>query len=306
MKKRILLLCALLFTINLQAQNTLRVIKGLVTNQAGEALADKNVEARYYDCNDDTYQEILVESTSDENGYYELWMDICDDETVLVIAYCGGVFQSVDLFSFSENSEEINFNFNCNYDYNCDASFSYTFGEADSDGIPFYFEAINPNNQDYFYEWAFLGAVDFSGDATETPLVHYPTFGQYTVCMQTYIISDPYNVICEFCQSIDAGDAYQSPPTHTTSTTSPGFAQSISLFPNPTSDVVQLNFNLLKKEELTIEVENLLGQQIKQERLLLPNGDNQINLDFNNYTTGLYLITVKSSNGSFSRKVVKE
>ena len=306
MKKRILLFCTLLFTISLQGQSSLRVIKGLVTDQAGQVLTNKRVEARFYDCTDDTNQEILVESISNEEGYYELWLDICDNESIVVIAYCGGVFQSVDVHSFYENSTELNFNFDCNYDYNCDASFSYTYGEPNiEDGaIPFYFTAINPANQDYFYEWAFLGALEENGSHLDTPVVYYPTFGQYTVCMQSYIIGDPFNVVCEFCQSINADLAFQS--FEITHTKTPSFVKNISLFPNPTSNEIQLDFNLLKREELTIEISNLLGQMLKQERIRFPEGKNQLTLDFSNYMSGIYSISVNASNGGFSRRVVKE
>jgi len=308
MKKGILLFTALLFAISLQGQNTLRVIKGLVTDQAGQGLADKRVEARFYDCTDNTNQEILVESISNEEGYYELWLNICDNENIVVIAYCGGDFQSVDGLSFYEDSQEMNFNFDCNYDYNCDASFSYTYGEPNiEDGaIPFYFTAINPNDQDYFYEWAFLGALEEYGAHLDTPFVYYPTYGQYTVCMQTYIIGDPFNIVCEFCQSIDADFAVQS--FEITNTETPNFAQDIRLFPNPTSTKVQLDFNLLKKEELTIEISNLLGQVLKQERRSFQEGKNQLSLDFSNYASGIYSISINASNGSgrFSRRVAKE
>ena len=210
-------------------------------NNGGKFIANKKVEARFYDCNDDTSQEILVESISNEEGYYELWLDICDNEIIVVIAYCGDIFQSVDVFSFHENGTEINFNFDCNYDYNCDASFSYTYGEPNiEDGaIPFYFTAINPNNQDYIYEWNFFGAIEENGSHLDTPFVYYPTFGQYTVCMQTYITGDPFNIVCEFCQSINADLAYQS--SEITKTKSHNNTKVINLFPNPIKNKV-LNF----------------------------------------------------------------
>lgn len=304
MKKILFLCCILLFAVSLQGQ---KIIKGLVTDQAGQVLANKKVEARFYDCTDNTNQEILVESISDEEGYYELELEVCDEDHIVVIAYCGDIFQSVDVFSFHESISEINFNFDCNYDYNCDASFSFTYGEPNIDDatIPFYFTAINPNNQDYFYEWAFLGALEEAGSDSETPVVSYPTYGQYTVCMQTYIQGDPFNVICEFCESINADLAVQSFGT-TTNTEKLSSVQVISLFPNPTNNEVQLDFNLLKKEELTIEISNIFGQIIKQERLWFPIGKNQLNLDFSNYTSGIYLINIKSSNGGFSKRVVKE
>ena len=70
MKIKLLFFCAFLFSVSLQAQNSQRVIKGLVTDQAGQVLADKKVEARFYSCTDETNQQLIVESTSDEEGYY--------------------------------------------------------------------------------------------------------------------------------------------------------------------------------------------------------------------------------------------
>ena len=124
----------------------------------------------------------------------------------MVIAYCEEGFQSVDVFSFDESSKEINFNFDCNFNYNCDAYFIYSFGEPDDNvgGIPFYFTAISPNDEEYFYEWEFLGALGEGASDLDTPLVYYPTYGQYTVCMQSYNIGDPFNIVCEYCHSINA------------------------------------------------------------------------------------------------------
>ncbi len=305
MKSVILLIYTVLFSIGLQGQSTTRVIKGLVTDQAGESLANKIVEARFYDCNDDTNQQILVQSSSNAEGYYELSLDVCDNEEIVVIAYCGDVFQSVDVLAFASDSKVVNFNFDCNYDYNCDASFSFTYGEPDlkMDAIPFYFKAINPNEQNYFYEWFFLGALEENALSIDTPMVYYPTFGQYTVCMQSYVKGDPFNIVCEFCQTINADLAFQSYSTSNTELLS--LEENIKLFPNPSSDEIQLNFDLLKNENLRIEISNHLGQVLQLQDLSFSKGKNQLILDLSDFASGMYVVSVKSSKANFSRKVMK-
>lgn len=306
MKKSILLFCILLFTISMQGQSTMRVMKGYVMDQEGQGLADKKVEARYYDCADESFQEIVIESTSDAEGYYELWLDICDNEPFIVISYCGGVYQCTDGLSFYNDHTALDFNFDCNYDFNCDASFTYTYGEPelDSGAIPFYFEALNPNDEDYMYEWAFLGAVDVEGDSESTPVVHYPIFGQYTICMQTYYIGDPYNIVCEFCESINADLAFQS--FGTTNTESTIIAQSINAYPNPVHDKVYLDFDLIKDQNVIVEVRSHTGHLIKQSDVYCQTRDNQVILDFSAYASGIYLIRVVSTSGAYTKKVCKE
>ena len=289
----------------LNGQELLRTIKGFVQDQSGQGLAYKKVEARYHDCNDATNQELVIETTSDVDGYYELQIELCQEEIVLIIAYCGEGFQSVDFQSFYEDHTELNFNFDCNFDYNCDASFSYTFGEPNmEDGvIPFYFNAVNPNNEDYHYEWSFLGADDIEGSHLDNPIAYYPTFGQYSVCMQTYVVGDPYNVICEFCETINSDLALATFGTTSTQTTI--IADDVYLYPNPVKDEAILAFSILHRDEYTIEIINDMGQSQYLEKVDLNKGRHQIALNFNDFASGVYIVRIKSSNGQLAKKVVK-
>lgn len=74
---------------------------------------------------------------------------------------------------------------------------------------------------------------------------------------------------------------------------------SLQIFPNPVINKATVNFNLSKSSNVTLEVFNLTGKLIKQERLgKLAKGENKIELDMANYITGMYLVKMTDGDKS--------
>ena len=78
-----------------------------------------------------------------------------------------------------------------------------------------------------------------------------------------------------------------------------GFGNEISVYPNPTSSIVNINYNSIIK---SVTLYDTLG------RLLLSQEVNQSNfvLDISNQNKGIYLLKIVTENGSSIEKIVKE
>lgn len=74
----------------------------------------------------------------------------------------------------------------------------------------------------------------------------------------------------------------------------------LSIYPNPASDIITLNINNGNKKELILNIYNVIGDLIRSE--LLKQNPQKINIgDLNN---GVYLIEIKSKEGSEKQKLI--
>ena len=74
------------------------------------------------------------------------------------------------------------------------------------------------------------------------------------------------------------------------------------LFPNPAQDEVYLNFHLLKREVVQLEIINLYGQRSKQKSIDAQAGENAIGLNISHLSPGTYFVRLTRTNGSFDVK----
>ncbi len=78
----------------------------------------------------------------------------------------------------------------------------------------------------------------------------------------------------------------------------------IRIFPNPSNGVFRISFDLQNAGAYTIELNNILGQQIYSEKLELSTGNHIRDFDVRQSGTGLYLMTIKNANQQVIRKVL--
>ncbi|MCF8296964.1 MAG: T9SS type A sorting domain-containing protein [Saprospiraceae bacterium] len=71
--------------------------------------------------------------------------------------------------------------------------------------------------------------------------------------------------------------------------------QDIILFPNPATNICNINFKEITSDNILIEVYNLLGQRIISEKHNLTNNDN-IKLGLNNLVDGNYIVKIQGNN----------
>lgn len=78
----------------------------------------------------------------------------------------------------------------------------------------------------------------------------------------------------------------------------------MKMFPNPASN--QVTINVLSKESTnaTISVTNLTGQLIYSQNISLESGNNQYLLNVSNYTSGFYLVNIRTNTGSTTQKLI--
>jgi hypothetical protein len=70
------------------------------------------------------------------------------------------------------------------------------------------------------------------------------------------------------------------------------FATNVSLYPNPTSDVLNIDLTCTASNMTTIKVLDLSGRLVKQVQVNSIKGDNSFVISFREYTTGIYLLEI--------------
>jgi WD40 repeat protein len=77
------------------------------------------------------------------------------------------------------------------------------------------------------------------------------------------------------------------------------------IYPNPTHDVIQLKFSLDAPQPTTINVLDLLGNNLKTiEDKMLEQGEHIFTIDLTNFSSGVYYLQVRAGNRLFNEKIV--
>ena len=79
----------------------------------------------------------------------------------------------------------------------------------------------------------------------------------------------------------------------------------LQISPNPFSQQLSIEFGLEKNQDLTLEIINLVGQQVFHQFLTGAVGDNQVVLPLSNLQAGSYRVNLTSDEGVISRQIVK-
>jgi len=77
----------------------------------------------------------------------------------------------------------------------------------------------------------------------------------------------------------------------------------IKLFPNPTTDQLNINFNGLKAGESIVTVYDLNGTQVAQRNFGTQAGDSELQMDLSAVPTGLYMINLQQGDYQISEKI---
>jgi len=78
----------------------------------------------------------------------------------------------------------------------------------------------------------------------------------------------------------------------------------VSAFPNPANDVLNVNITLNNNEKVTISMFNTLGQTVITENRNLNAGSNNIQLNTSNLEAGVYMVTVTAGNSTTTSRIV--
>lgn len=78
----------------------------------------------------------------------------------------------------------------------------------------------------------------------------------------------------------------------------------LSIYPNPTSDMITIDFNLKSAEDLQIELTNMIGQRIMTiDQSNYQAGSNQIQQDLSSVPNGMYFVTFRKENQVSVQKI---
>ena len=92
--------------------------------------------------------------------------------------------------------------------------------------------------------------------------------------------------------------------TNPTSVENNDFITSITLFPNPTSEHVQLQFDLLKSSSVEVQVFNVLGENIYEANLGCVSGNQTVLLNNANLEKGVCLVRLLVNGSVFVRRLI--
>ncbi|MFA5045002.1 MAG: CotH kinase family protein [Paludibacter sp.] len=79
--------------------------------------------------------------------------------------------------------------------------------------------------------------------------------------------------------------------------------QSMQLYPNPASDKITIRFSLLQSADVAISIYNIAGEKMYMEtRNTLESGDHLLTIPLAEYHSGIYFVSVSTSNGDKSTR----
>jgi len=81
---------------------------------------------------------------------------------------------------------------------------------------------------------------------------------------------------------------------------------SLSVYPNPTSDILNVNFSLLQATQVQIDIVNQLGQRIISEQIVGNSAQNVVEFDLSGLAKGLYHIEFSVDGQMATQKIVVE
>ena len=104
----------------------------------------------------------------------------------------------------------------------------------------------------------------------------------------------------QFC--VGQGNMPDAPDTISTATRQiePTLQESMTIFPNPSSDIVNARIISKINKDATVRVMNLSGQVVWEQNQFLSEGEQQITIPLNELPVGFYLLQVNGEDGSTS------
>lgn len=81
--------------------------------------------------------------------------------------------------------------------------------------------------------------------------------------------------------------------------------ETITLFPNPSSGIVNFSFNSETKTISTVSVLDITGKQVYSNKINLKEGVNQQELNLTSLQNGMYFVVIQSDNAKSYGKFVK-
>jgi len=144
-----------------------------------------------------------------------------------------------------------------------------------------------------------------TGSATSIPGA---AVGSSSVDIYTPIVvtnSNPYAQLTNNTIWYQSGKlSYYFPPPNGVKENAQNSANNSLIYPNPASNNAVLAIDLKDNSNVDITVLNTIGQTVKTNKAQGQVGQNNINIDLNGLSTGIYLVNIKVGNATSTKKLV--
>jgi hypothetical protein len=82
------------------------------------------------------------------------------------------------------------------------------------------------------------------------------------------------------------------------------YIDDIQIFPNPSNNVFNIEFNSLRSQDLEVRIINSIGEIVYVENLKNLIGEYRNSISLEEYSKGVYLLELDTDNGIFSKKLI--
>ncbi len=158
------------------------------------------------------------------------------------------------------------------------------------------------------YLWTF---GDGDSSTLQNPTHDYDSFGLFNLCLT---ISDS-NCTSTYCDSIgldsngnllklDGFKIIVVNEDDLTSVNDPEKVSKLNVYPNPSSGVVNLEFEATSSENARIQVIDAMGREVISQEKFVTGGNNEIELNLNEVSEGLYFIKINVGNYNACKRVL--
>jgi hypothetical protein len=98
-----------------------------------------------------------------------------------------------------------------------------------------------------------------------------------------------------------------APNSSSTTELSNEFIAAASVYPNPTSGLVNVDFTLNSSSDVSLEVIDITGKVVHTNNAgVLANGSNSLSIDANSFQAGIYYVNFLTNGKKVTRKLIKE
>ena len=80
----------------------------------------------------------------------------------------------------------------------------------------------------------------------------------------------------------------------------------ISVFPNPSKDVFNIKFTSLLRDDIQLQIINLIGEVIHTENIKNHIGEYRTSVNLDTYSSGIYLLEIQTTSGLISKKLLMQ
>lgn len=133
-------------------------------------------------------------------------------------------------------------------------------------------------------------------------------YWDYTPGQTAGLTDSPLNVFSVIIDKEEVGDFCNTQEVYTGEWDWIGIEENtlseMKVYPNPATDLVNINFSSKNAENATIVVTNLLGQVVYNSAFATNEGVNNFQLNVSSYNAGLYIINIKTTTGVSSQKLI--